>query len=125
MIPLPEQNELEGIPWVGVDLDGTLAKYEQWGALEHIGEPVPLMVERVLRWLSEGVQVKVFTARVHGLTEIQLESFMKALDAWCLEHVGVTLPATCEKDFFMLRLYDDRCVQVESNTGRLIGAEEE
>jgi hypothetical protein len=31
------------------------------------------------------------------------------------------LPITNCKDFAMVELYDDRCVQVEANTGRLIG----
>ena len=33
--------------WIGVDLDGTLAMYDQWAGAGHIGEPIPLMVERV------------------------------------------------------------------------------
>ena len=32
--------------WIGVDLDGTLATYEEWRGLEHIGDPVPAMKER-------------------------------------------------------------------------------
>ena len=50
--------------WIGVDLDGTLAVYYDW---EIIGDPIPLMVERVQQWLKEGKHVKIFTARVsHG-----------------------------------------------------------
>jgi len=37
-------------PWIGVDLDGTLAVYDGWRGPEHIGPPVPAMVERVKRW---------------------------------------------------------------------------
>lgn len=33
--------------WIGVDLDGTLAHYEGWKGVEHIGEPIPAMVERI------------------------------------------------------------------------------
>jgi len=50
--------------WMAVDLDGTLAHYDRWRGIEHVGEPVPLMLERVQAWLAEGKTVKVFTARV-------------------------------------------------------------
>ena len=36
-----------GSGWIGVDLDGTLAEYHGWKGSEHIGPPIPLMVERV------------------------------------------------------------------------------
>ena len=32
---------------IAVDLDGTLAKYEGFHGMEHIGEPVPGMLRRV------------------------------------------------------------------------------
>jgi hypothetical protein len=41
-----------------------------------------------------------------------------AIDAWCLEHLGRTLEVTAIKDYGMLQLWDDRCVQVIPNTGR-------
>ena len=27
--------------WIGVDLDGTLARYDGWRGIDHIGEPMP------------------------------------------------------------------------------------
>ena len=33
--------------WIGVDLDGTLAIYTGWKGCDHVGEPIPPMVERV------------------------------------------------------------------------------
>lgn len=47
--------------WIGVDLDGTLAKYDQWRGVQHIGDPVPLMVDRA-------VQVEENTGVVIGRT---------------------------------------------------------
>ena len=29
--------------WIGVDLDGTLAFYDMWRGMEHIGKPIPAM----------------------------------------------------------------------------------
>ena len=40
--------------WVGVDLDGTLAQYDGWKGVDHIGDPVPKMLERVRNWLADG-----------------------------------------------------------------------
>ena len=49
--------------WIGVDLDGTLAQYGGWnGGL--IGDPVPLMLQRVKEWIADGKDVRIMTARV-------------------------------------------------------------
>lgn len=103
--------------WYGVDLDGTLAHYDGWEGIESIGAPVPAMAERVKGWLAEGRDVRIVTARVAGAgTQEALWHIQK----WCEQHFGVVLPVTCEKDFGMLELWDDRVVQVEPNTGRAI-----
>lgn len=114
--------------WIGVDLDGTLAKYEDWrGGV--IGEPVIPMVERVKRWLADGKDVRIFTARVwcdpqqwdycgeRGRSEDSYAAEALIKD-WCRQHIGAELPVTCMKDYSMIELWDDRCVQVISNTGR-------
>jgi hypothetical protein len=110
--------------WTGVDLDGTLAMHGG-GAAGAIGPPVPAMLARVKDWIAEGRDVRIFTARVASVNPTDLiDEARAAIAAWCLEHVGCVLPVTAEKDYGMIILYDDRCVQVEANTGRLIGAEE-
>jgi hypothetical protein len=52
-------------PWIGVDLDGTLAKQNDNKSYdpEHIGEPVKPMMDRVKAWVKAGKKVKIFTAR--------------------------------------------------------------
>jgi hypothetical protein len=45
----------------------------------------------------------------------------EAINEWCTKVFGHKLPVTCTKDYGMIALFDDRCVQVEANTGRLIG----
>lgn len=106
--------------WIGVDLDGTLAEYDGWKGHEHIGAPVPRMVRRVLDWLNAGKDVRIFTARVacddSESAEIAEQSRV-AIEAWCQEHLGRVLPITCQKDYAMIELWDDRCVQVIPNTG--------
>ena len=101
--------------WIGVDLDGTLAEYHGWNNGE-IGEPVPVMLTRVVSWLANGQAVKIFTARVCG-GDAEQTALIKA---WCLKHIGQELEVTATKDFAMIELWDDRCVQVEPNTGRRI-----
>jgi len=111
--------------WIGVDLDGTLAHYEKWVGPEHIGEPIPAMVGRVKRWLAEGRDVRIFTARVsHDGSALRLNEALiarGAVERWCREHLGQVLLVTCTKDYAMLELWDDRAVQVRLNTGEPVG----
>lgn len=96
-------------PWIGVDLDGTLAEYHGWS--ENIGKPVPLMMERIYKWLHEGTRVKIFTARAAHPEMVQ------AVKDW-LRKVGLPdLEVTNQKDMMMTQLWDDRCIQVIANTG--------
>ena len=98
--------------WIGVDLDGTLANSNHEG--DEIGEPVPAMVDRVKLWLSEGKDVRLMTARAYAMNATQL----KAINAWLQEHIGETIPITCEKDPEMKELWDDRAIQVITDTGQ-------
>lgn len=110
-----EENSTK-IGWIGVDLDGTLAKYDHWRGIEHIGEPIDPMVYRVKQWLAQGREVRIFTARVAD-TDTNNLIIVQTIDKWCLEHIGVKLPVTNVKDFEMVELWDDRAVQVYPNTG--------
>ena len=114
--------------WIGVDLDGTLAVYDDLGTSE-IGKPIPAMVERVRGWLAEGHEVRIFTARV-GFSSESTDPFDRILDdhfaaqqrslieAWCEEHIGVRLAITAVKDFGCIELWDDRAIRVITNTGK-------
>lgn len=107
----------DGEGWVGFDLDGTLAEYDGWRGIEHIGAPIHAMLERVKEKLARGEDVRIFTARVAGQEGDQARRY---IDAWCREHLGRTLPVTNVKDQQMTELWDDRAVQVEANTGRRV-----
>jgi hypothetical protein len=98
--------------WVGVDLDGTLARYDGWQGPMHIGEPIPLMVKYVRELLHQGIEVRIFTARVQEGARV-----IKAIEEWCLEHIGQVLSVTNKKDFNMVFCIDDRAVSVQANTG--------
>lgn len=132
--------------WIGVDLDGTLAEYHGWTDGE-IGKPIPTMVARVKRWLADGKDVRIFTARISpfgrprcttaqcdgrvhleggwGERLVECPATKRVMDeqkdlilTWCVAHIGQELPMTFAKDFAMVELWDDRCVAVENNTGR-------
>lgn len=127
--------------WIGVDFDGTLAEYTTWVSGSHVGQPVEAMVERVKRWLAEGEEVRIFTARIHPLDrcvkpdekrvlhgtyvennrEDTCWEAIEAIRRFCARHIGEVLPITNVKDYGMVELYDDRCVQVRPNTGELVG----
>jgi hypothetical protein len=100
--------------WIAVDLDGTLAEYDGWRGVEHIGAPVPLMLNRVKAWMAEGREVRIFTARV---CQDKDGSVASVIHDWCLKHLGAALTVTNVKDYAMLELWDDRAVQVVPNTG--------
>lgn len=102
--------------WIGVDLDGTLACYDGWKGIEHVGEPVPGMLARVKAWLVDGVEVRIVTARVsHHFTYRVLAA--THIQEWCEKYIGRKLDVTCCKDFAMIELWDDRAVQVQHNSG--------
>lgn len=100
--------------WIGVDLDGTVAIYGGWKGEEHIGDPIMPMIERIKRWRAEGVEVRIFTARVADEHAARIRGF---IERWCLTHIGEVLPVTNIKDYEMDQFWDDRAIQVRANTG--------
>jgi len=113
--------------WWAVDLDGTLAFYDGYKG-EVIGAPIPKMIDRVKRWISKGRTVKIMTARVGkhpDSTEDDVSRIRKMIEDWTEEHIGTRLEVTNEKDYKMIELWDDRCVQVIPNTGEPVRMKEE
>lgn len=105
--------------WIGIDFDGTLVRDDGiWHGPGGYGLPVPVMVERVKAWLRAGYEVRIFTAR---MAVDDPEPVRQYLADWCEKHLGQRLNATCRKDAQMLELWDDRAVQVVTNTGQRVG----
>jgi hypothetical protein len=102
--------------WIGVDLDGTLAHYDRWRGIAHIGEPIPLMLDRVKKWLAKDETVKIFTARV-AVPEPERTEAITHIHAWLARHDLPPLEVTNIKDFGMIELWDDRAIQVDVNSG--------
>ena len=103
-------------PWIGVDLDGTLAadtSGQMWDldGNPKIGRPIDEMVARVKNWVAAGRTVKIFTARA------SLPAQVSAIRDWLARRGLPDLEVTNVKDFNMIELWDDRCVQVIPNSG--------
>jgi hypothetical protein len=75
------------------------------------------MVDMVKKWLAEGKDVRVFTARACG----NEADVLMAIQAWCEKHIGRILLITNQKDYDTIEIYDDRAVQVGKNTSKIIG----
>jgi hypothetical protein len=121
-------------PWIGVDLDGTLAYYYGWAPSLAIGDPIPEMVSKVKKVLEYGyVDVRIFTARVNPIKhqkfsevtgeDITVETVTKAIEEWCLRHLGRILEVTDRKDIYCIEIWDNRARQVINNTGYFLGEE--
>ena len=129
---------VEGKGWYGFDLDGTLAVYDKWEGIDHIGEPVKHMVDLIKRMHEEGKVVKILTARIapHKLEDGTVgESYITVPDGeggvtrtyahqfindWCHFNLGFIPEIVYQKDHLMLELYDDRVKQVVPNRGLLV-----
>lgn len=117
--------ELTG--WIGVDLDGTWAKWDRGSTIDRIGPPIDVMTARVRGWLEQGIEVRIFTARVGRCEERNddgihdNEEFARRQEQmikdWTRQVLGRELRVTASKDFRMIQLWDDRVVEVITNTG--------
>lgn len=110
-------------PWVGLDLDGSVAHYSIWQGIEHIGDPIPSVIDLTRKLLRQGKTVKIFTARMAEPDPIKRNMVRHYIREWCVKHIGVALEATNIKDFNMVALIDDRAIAVEKNTGRILGGD--
>lgn len=103
-------------PWIGFDLDGTLAEYGEWEGPTSIGKPIQKMVDLAKSYEKRGYTIKILTARVSSNNPSREQAY-EAIVKWCYEVFGKPLEITAEKDYNMVTLFDDRCIMVKPNTG--------
>lgn len=108
-----ETPEPDTTPWIGVDLDGTLAKFSSWRGISHIGKPIPEMMARVRRWREEGIKVKIFTARAAH------EEYLPPIRKWLKKQKLADMEITNELDPYVIEVWDDRAIQVITNTAQI------
>lgn len=102
---------------IAVDLDGTLA-FQLPGKFNPkvIGKPITAMRDRVRRWLADGEQVKIFTARAADPKNI------KYVREWLAKHGFPGLEITNRKTPDITELWDDRAVGIVRNKGTIKSA---
>lgn len=109
--------------WIGVDLDGTLAYYEGWKHYTEIGAPIKPMVDRIVSWVNNKQEVKIFTARADEYQNIPVikqwlkDNLYQLFPDWFWEN-GMELDVTNVKDMHCIEIWDDRAIQVILNTGQ-------
>ena len=104
----------------GVDFDGTLATYHGWLGPTVLGGPIQLMVDRVKKWIENGDETVILTARVYPEDDPNSQLAIEAIKQWCVEVFGQPLEVTCRKDPEMEEIWDDRAVSIRENTGEII-----
>lgn len=114
--------------WIGVDLDGTLAR--NTGGIDSIGEPLEPLRTKVEQWCRAGIEVRIVTARVstnYGTVNdqgvVHTPEFVSRqyvmIQEW-LHKVGLPpLAVVDNKDLHMWCLIDDRAVRARTDTGGL------
>ena len=100
--------------WTGIDLDGTLAFHDRMSSMDEVGDPIPAMLDLVKELIKNNIRIKIFTARAQDPGQLTI------IREWLKANGLPELEITNTKDYNMQWLLDNRCIQVESNTGRLI-----
>lgn len=98
--------------WIGVDFDETLRRRD--------GSPILPMIWRVKRWLAQGVEVRIVTARINRIdfTDREINHEVTCIQLWCSLYIGQTLTIQACKSRGMIELWDDKAVRIEADTGR-------
>lgn len=96
-------------------MDGTLAEYHSNGDISKIGKPIEKMIVLLRYYLSRGFICKIFTTRASVLEHIP------TIKQWLSDNNLPILEITNIKTFSCILIFDDRAVQVEENTGRILG----
>lgn len=107
---------------IACDFDMTLAEYDHWRGINHLGAPVPEMLEKVQDALERGDEVWIFTARVAPKSNsfedcVAATKSILLLAEWCQKYIGELLPITHEKNPRFTEIWDDRVRQVVPNQG--------
>tara|TARA_R110000803_G_scaffold83827_2_gene149872 strand:+ start:358 stop:675 length:318 start_codon:yes stop_codon:yes gene_type:complete len=100
---------------IALDLDGTLAHYDKWRGVEHVGEPIPAMVKKLNDWVAQGHNVTLFTARVSDAEEAPDAGHY--IGKWILKHELPITEITCIKKKKFDLFVDDKAISVIKNEG--------
>jgi hypothetical protein len=105
-------------------LDGSLAYRDK--AIPYdplvIGHPLAPMVARIKYWISTGIEVRIFTARVSTDGSFSAnhmrQKVIHRIQDWLEKECGLPrLEVTNEKDYKCVQIWDDIAVGLIPNTG--------
>src|SRR5437899_599621 len=98
-------------PWIGFDLDGTIADDSKMSEECEIGPSIKKMMDRIKQLRKDNIPVKIVTSRVDGNISIKNKDNVEMIDRfldvpkiiadieqWCLKNIGEILPVTDRKD---------------------------
>ena len=100
---------------IAVDLDGTLAHYDEWKGIDHIGDVIPSVKSALLDAQSEGAEIWIYTARVSD-PEDALEARAHIAE-WLVYNKINVQGITAVKMKHFTEFWDDRAIQVIKNQG--------
>ncbi len=100
---------------IAVDLDGTLAAYDGWVNINHIGEPIKNVVEAIKGEQAAGSAVWIFTARISDPDDaVEAKNY---IEVWLSRNNIQVEGITATKHKFFTEFWDDRAIQVVKNEG--------
>ena len=100
---------------IAVDLDGTLAQYDGWKGIDHIGDVIPSVKAALIDAQREGAEVWIHTARVSDPDDAYEAS--QAIGKWLPETSIDVKGVTAIKMKYFTEFWDDRAIQVIKNQG--------
>lgn len=103
---------------IAVDLDGTLAHYDGWKDINHIGAVIPSVKAALIDAQSEGAEVWIYTARVSD-PEDALEARAHIAE-WLVYNKINVQGITAVKMKCFTEFWDDRAIQVIKNEGMFV-----
>ena len=103
---------------IAVDLDGTLAQYDGWKGIDHIGPVIPEVANAMEQAQAEGAEVHLFTSRVSD-PEDAAEAH-QVISKWAEANHFNFASITAVKHKFFTEFWDDRAIQVIKNQGLFV-----
>jgi len=103
---------------LAVDFDATIAHFDHYRGLKHIGAPLEENI-KILRWLhSQGVRILIHSCRMNGQWDrVEYERVKANLESWLREH-DVPYDHICGTEDgkpFAHAYWDDRAVPIRPN----------
>ena len=103
-----------------VDLDNTLAEYYDGMDIFEIGSPIESSIKKVRKWILDGHEVVIFTARLSlflsetnsGFTKLPgYDKMVDTINKWCLKNIKETFYVTCVKWHIADMFVDDKFIK--------------